>query len=60
VLIICREGDRIHPAELGRTLAELMPNAELLVFPDEVEMLSAAPMLVQRAAEFLGAGAPAA
>jgi hypothetical protein len=37
-----------------------MPNAELLVFPDEVEMLSAAPMLVQRAAEFLGAGEPAA
>ena len=60
VLIICREGDRIHPAELGRTLAELMPNAELLVFPNEVEMLSAAPMLVQRAAEFLGGGGPAA
>jgi 3-oxoadipate enol-lactonase len=60
VLIICREGDRIHPAELGRTLAELMPNAELLVFADEVEMLAAAPMLVQRAAEFLGAGEPAA
>jgi hypothetical protein len=60
VLIICREGDRIHPAELGRILAELMPNAELLVFPDEVEMLGAAPMLVQRAAEFLGGGGTAA
>jgi 3-oxoadipate enol-lactonase len=58
VLIICREGDRIHPAELGRILADLMANAELLVFPDEVEMLAAAPMLVQRAAEFLRAGGP--
>jgi 3-oxoadipate enol-lactonase len=60
VLIICREGDRIHPAELGRILAGLMPNAELLVFADEVEMLAAAPMLVQRAAEFLRAGEPVA
>lgn len=58
VLIICREGDRIHPAELGRVLADLMPNAELLVFSDEVEMITAAPMLVQRAAEFLRAGGP--
>jgi pimeloyl-ACP methyl ester carboxylesterase len=56
VLIICREGDRIHPAELGRILDHLMANAELLVFRDEVEMLAAAPMLVQRAAEFLRAG----
>lgn len=60
VLIICREGDRIHPAELGRILVDLMPNAELLVFPDEVEMLTAAPLLVQRAAEFLRAVGPPA
>jgi pimeloyl-ACP methyl ester carboxylesterase len=60
VLILCREGDRIHPAELGRTLADLMPNAELLVFADEIEMLNAAPMLVLRAAEFLRGGGPPA
>jgi 3-oxoadipate enol-lactonase len=60
VLIICREGDRIHPAELGRVLIDLMPNAELLVFPDEVEMLTAAPLLVERAAEFLRAVGPPA
>jgi 3-oxoadipate enol-lactonase len=54
-LILCREGDRLHPAELGRTLAELMPNAELLMFPGEVEMLGAAPALARRAAEFLRA-----
>jgi 3-oxoadipate enol-lactonase len=59
VLIICRDGDRIHPAELGRILADLMANAELLVFRDEVEMFAAAPMLVQRAGEFLRAGRPA-
>ncbi len=52
-LIICREGDLIHPAELGRVLADLMPNAELIVLPGEDELLEAIPRLLGRAADFL-------
>jgi 3-oxoadipate enol-lactonase len=56
-LIICREGDWIHPAELGRVLAELLPNAELVVFADEAEMIAGVPSLLARVAEFLVAPA---
>ncbi len=52
-LIICREGDLIHPAELGRVMASLMPNAELIVLPSEDELLAAIPQLMWRVAEFL-------
>lgn len=52
-MIICREGDAIHPAELGRILAELMPNTELIVVPGEQELLEAIPMLVGRVKAFL-------
>jgi 3-oxoadipate enol-lactonase len=53
VLILCRGGDPIHPAELGRVMAELLPNAELLTFDDEVAMFQAMPELVQRVNAFL-------
>jgi 3-oxoadipate enol-lactonase len=52
-LIICREGDSIHPAELGRVLVATMPNAELLVLPGEAELLEAIPTLVGRVRGFL-------
>jgi 3-oxoadipate enol-lactonase len=52
-LVICREGDVIHPAEVGRILAEMMPNAELLTFGDGVAIYEAIPMLVERVREFL-------
>jgi 3-oxoadipate enol-lactonase len=52
-LIICREGDDIHPAEVGRVLAEIMPNAELIVFKDAPAMYEAIPSLVARVAEFI-------
>jgi 3-oxoadipate enol-lactonase len=52
-LIICREGDSIHPAELGRVLAAAMPNAELIVLPGEQELMAAIPQLVGRVSEFL-------
>jgi len=51
--IIGREHDTIHPAELARVLADLMPNAELAMFDSEVELLNAIPELVQRVAAFL-------
>ncbi len=56
-LLICMEGDPIHPAELGRILVDLMPNAELVVFEDQDALLAGVPMLVQRVAGFLSAGA---
>jgi pimeloyl-ACP methyl ester carboxylesterase len=52
-MIISREGDRVHPAELGRALAELMPNAELIVMSGEEELMAAIPMLVGRVKAFL-------
>jgi len=56
VLLLCMEGDEIHPAELGRILADLMPNAELLVYDSDVAMIEAIPFLVQRVSAFLAGG----
>jgi 3-oxoadipate enol-lactonase len=39
VLIIGREGDPIHPAEVSRVLAELFPNAELILLSGEEELV---------------------
>jgi 3-oxoadipate enol-lactonase len=52
-LLICREGDEIHPAEVGRILARVMPNAELHVFRDGEEMYQAIPEIVARVREFI-------
>src|SRR3989441_2305355 len=52
-LVICREGDVIHPAEVGRILAEIMPNAQLMVFDDGMQMYQAIPQIVERVARFL-------
>ena len=57
-MLICREGDAIHPAELGRVLAELMPNAELILLPGERELYEAIPELVGRVSSFLAGGEP--
>lgn len=52
-LLICREGDEIHPAEVGRILAEIMPNAELLLFGGGAEMWEAIPQIVTKVREFI-------
>ena len=52
-LIVCREGDPLHPLEVGEALAELLPNSELHVFADDEAILKAIPMLVARVSEFL-------
>ena len=52
-LILCQEGDEIHPVELGYVLAELMPNAELIVLGSEDELMARLPELVTRVAAFL-------
>lgn len=53
VLLICREGDSIHPAELGRVLHDLFPNADLITIPSEEELLRSIPMLIERVRSFL-------
>jgi pimeloyl-ACP methyl ester carboxylesterase len=53
VLLICREGDSIHPAALGRTLHELFPNSELVTLGSEEELIASIPMLVERVRSFL-------
>jgi 3-oxoadipate enol-lactonase len=53
VMLICVEGDPIHPAELGPILADLLPNAELETFADVSGMFEALPALVRRVSAFL-------
>jgi len=53
VLLVCIEGDEVHSVELGRLLAELLPNAELLVYGGERALFEALPELVQRVVTFL-------
>jgi len=52
-LLICIEGDDIHPAELGRILHDLLPSSELLMFESEIALFQAIPSLVQRVGTFL-------
>jgi pimeloyl-ACP methyl ester carboxylesterase len=53
VLLLCREGDSIHPAELGRVLVDLFPNAELITLASEEELIASIPVLVERVRAFL-------
>jgi 3-oxoadipate enol-lactonase len=55
--VIAREGDAIHPAEIGRVLVDLMPNAELILLGSEEELMAQIPTLVQRVSAFLAGGA---
>ena len=52
-LIVCIEGDEIHPAELGGTIASLMPNAELVVYESQDDLFGQIPTLVARASSFI-------
>lgn len=52
-LIVCIEGDEIHPAELGRVLAGLLPNAQLLVFESQETLYAGLPSLIERVSAFI-------
>lgn len=52
-LIVCIEGDEIHPAELGHVLHELMPASELVVYPSQEALFAALPELIERVGRFL-------
>jgi 3-oxoadipate enol-lactonase len=53
VLLIGREGDPIHPADVSRVLAELFPNAELILLSGQEDLVGSIPMLVDRVGSFL-------
>ncbi|HYY08163.1 MAG TPA: alpha/beta hydrolase [Actinomycetota bacterium] len=53
VLLICREGDVIHPAELGRVLDDLFPNSQLITIASEEELIASIPLLIDRVKTFL-------
>jgi 3-oxoadipate enol-lactonase len=57
VLLICIEGDEIHPAELGRILHDLLPRSELLVYPSQEALFEAIPELVPRVVAFIAGNA---
>jgi 3-oxoadipate enol-lactonase len=52
-LVVGIEGDELHPAELARILAGLLPNADLVVFEDQEELFRRIPELVARVSAFL-------
>ena len=53
VLLICIEGDEVHPAELGHVLLDLLPNAELMLYEGQDALMSDIPRLVQRVISFV-------
>lgn len=52
-LVVCIDGDEIHPIELGRIVAGLLPNAELIEFADQDELFRRIPELVTRVSAFI-------
>jgi pimeloyl-ACP methyl ester carboxylesterase len=52
-LVVGIEGDELHPAELARVLADLLPNAELIVFEGQDELFRRIPELIARVSAFL-------
>jgi pimeloyl-ACP methyl ester carboxylesterase len=52
-LVIGQEGDPIHRADVARELAGLLPNADLVVFPDPFALVRDIPALVARAGALL-------
>lgn len=52
-LVIAREGDVVHPAEVARAIADLMPNAELMMFEDGAQMYLGIPQIVERVRDFV-------
>jgi 3-oxoadipate enol-lactonase len=52
-LIVCIEGDDIHPADLGRIFVDLMPKAELIVFSGLDDLYAGIPSLLERVIAFM-------
>jgi pimeloyl-ACP methyl ester carboxylesterase len=54
-LVISREGDPVHPAWAGRAIAEIMPNAELMMFAEGGELFGSMTEIVATVNRFLTA-----
>ncbi|MGH2661203.1 MAG: alpha/beta fold hydrolase [Actinomycetota bacterium] len=52
-LVIGQEGDPVHDARVARDLAEALPNAKLLLYPDRFALLRDVGPLTLRVASFL-------
>lgn len=52
-MIVTIGGDEIHPAELGRVLVDLLPDAELVAFEGQAELFERLPELLGRASAFI-------
>ena len=52
-MIIARGGDEIHAIEVAEIMADLLPNAELIAYPDGAAMFLDVPNLIPRVARFL-------
>jgi pimeloyl-ACP methyl ester carboxylesterase len=52
-LVVSIDGDEIHPVELARIVARLLPNAELIEFESQEELFRRIPELVTRVASFI-------
>ncbi len=52
-LLVCLEGDEIHPAEVARILAEIMPDAELIEFASQADLFAHVASLVARVSAFI-------
>jgi 3-oxoadipate enol-lactonase len=52
-LIVCIEGDDIHPADVGRIFVDLMPKAELIVFSGLDDLYARIPWLLERVIAFM-------
>jgi len=52
-LVVGIDGDEIHPIELARIVAGLLPNAELIEFANQDELFRRIPELVARVSAFI-------
>lgn len=52
-LILAHEGDPLHEAAIARRIAELLPNAELRVWPEPMQMLDDVGEFARMVGEFL-------
>jgi len=52
-LIVGMDGDEVHPVELARLLADLLPDAELVILHDQADLFRRIPELVARVSSFL-------
>jgi 3-oxoadipate enol-lactonase len=52
-LVIAQEGDPVHDADVARELTKILPQAELLLFPDRFSLIREIPAVVSRASAFL-------